>query len=415
MTTTSTTTTLPAFLSPEVAADPYAFYRRLRAEAPVHWDEHFGGFLLSRHADVGAAYRNSVFSTQNYEVHLEPVFGRSLLQMDGSEHSRKRGLVTPHFRGKGLESWLPVIARNVNLILDRSVENATDMLVNEFRPGATVDLLGEFGYYLPVYVISDMLGLPHSDYERFFGWYTAHVDFLGNLGRDPEIDARGRQATAELWDYLTPVIQERRRNPGDDLISALVTAEIDGESLDDAEIRTHITQLINAGSETTGKTLASVVTHLLTERQLFERALSDRDYLMAAVSETLRFTPPSQMNGRKVTEDVEIEGVTIPKGSVVMLLIASANRDERRFAHSETFDPDRSDLDHSKAFAASGEHFAFGFGRHFCLGAMLARGELQIALNTLLDKFPDMQFADGVEPAWTGLKMRSVESLPVTL
>jgi cytochrome P450 len=413
--TTSTSTGFPAFLSPEVAADPYAFYRRLRAESPVHWDERFGGFLLSRHADVGAAYRNSVFSTKNYEVHLEPVFGRSLLQMDGNEHSRKRGLVTPHFRGKGLEMWTPVIARNVHLILDRAVENATNMLVRQFERGATVDLLGQFGYYLPVYVISDMLGLPHSEYERLFHWYNAHVDFLGNLSRDPEIDARGRQATVELWDYLTPVIQERRREPGEDLISALVTAEIDGESLADDEIRTHITQLLNAGSETTGKTLASVLTHLLTKRELFERALADREFLMAAVSETLRLTPPSQMNGRLVTEDVEVEGVTIPQGSVVMLLMASANRDERRFENSETFDPDRTDLNHSKAFAATGEHFAFGMGRHFCLGAMLAKGELQIALNILLDSFPDMRFADGFQPTWTGLKMRSVESLAVTL
>jgi pulcherriminic acid synthase len=411
----TTTTGLPAFLSPEVADDPYRFYRRLRAESPVHWDEGLKGFLLSRHADVGAAYREPRLSTKNYETGLQPVFGRSLLQMDGSEHSRKRSLVTPYFRGRGLTKWDSVITRNISVILDRSVERASTHLASKFRHGNTVDLLTDYGYYLPVYVITDMLGLPHSDYDRFFSWYTAHVAFLSNLAREPEIDARGRAATAELWKYLEPIIAQRRRDPGDDLISALVTAEIDGESLDDIEVCTHITQLLNAGSETTGKTLASLFTHLLTRRELFETVREDRSWLLPAISETLRLTPPSQMNGRQPTEDIEINGVHIQAGSLVMLLIASANRDERRFSDAETFDPSRTDLKHGNAFTAAGEHFAFGGGRHFCLGAMLAKAELEHGATVLLDRFPDMDFADGVAPGWKGLKMRSVERLPVRI
>ena len=413
--TAMTTQTWPAFLSPEVAADPPAFYRRLRAESPVHWDEGLRGYLLSRHADVGRAYKSPAFSTRNYEVSLEPVFGRSLLQMDGAEHSRKRALVTPHFRGKGLESWTPVVARNVAALLAGSVASATERAMAAFRPGATVDLLNDFGYFLPVYVITDMLGLPQGDYDRFYAWYTAHIDFLGNMARDPGVDARGRQATAELWDYLTPFIAERRRNPGADLISALVTAEVDGETLGDDEVRVHITQLLNAGSETTGKSLASMFTHLLTRRQLFEAVRDDRSLLVPAISESLRLSPPSQMNGRLTVQEVEIEGVAIPAGSLVMLLIASANRDERRFTHPEAYDPFRTDMDHAKAFSATGEHFAFGWGRHFCLGAMLAKSELEHASSALLDRFPQMRMADGFEPRWTGLKMRSVDALRVTL
>ncbi|GAA3237956.1 cytochrome P450 [Pseudonocardia petroleophila] len=405
----------PAFLSAEVAADPNAFYRRLRAESPVHWDEGLGGYLLSRHADVGAAYRDPAFSTRNYEERLEPVFGRSLLQMDGSEHSRKRALVTPYFRGKGLTKWEPVIARNIAAILDRSVVSASDALASRFRPGDTVDLLAEFGNYLPVYVITDMLGLPHADYGRFFAWYSAHIDFLGNLARDPRIDARGRAATAELWEYLTPIIAQRRAEPGEDLISALVVAEIDGETLDDIEVCTHVTQILNAGSETTGKALASMFTHLLEQRDLFEAVRDDRSNLTPAISETLRLSPPSQMNGRQTAAEVQIEGVSIPPGSLVMLLMASANRDERRFANPDSFDPSRTDLNHEKAFTASGDHFAFGFGRHFCLGAMLAKSELEQSSSVLLDRFPDMRFAGGRVPTWAGLKMRSVESLQVTL
>jgi cytochrome P450 len=413
--TTTEKPTYPAFLSPEVAAEPYAYYRRLRAEAPVHYDADFNGYLLSLHADVAAAYKNPVFSSRSYEKFLQPVFGRSLLQMDGNEHTRKRALVSPYFRGKGLDSWLSVIARNVNLILDDATAGAADHLAATFEPGQTVDLLGEFGYFLPVYVISNMLGLPHEDYDKFFEWYTAHTNFSAAFGTDPDIDAIGRQATADLWDYLTPVIEDRRRNPGTDLISALVLAEIEGEKLDDIEVKTHVTQLLNAGSETTGKTLASMFTHLLTRRELFEAVRDDRTRLVPAISETLRVTPPSQMNSRKTDKPVELHGVEIPADSTVMLLIASANRDERRFSHPDVFDPTRTDLRHERAFSNTNEQFAFGGGRHFCLGAMLAKSELEVGANMLLDRFPDMRLAEDFAPVWQGLKMRSVERLLVTL
>jgi pulcherriminic acid synthase len=223
------------------------------------------------------------------------------------------------------------------------------------------------------------------------------------------------QATADLWDYLTPMIEDRRRKPGTDLISALVLAEIDGEKLDDVEVKTHVTQLLNAGSETTGKTLASMFTHLLSRRELFEAVRDDREKLVPAISETLRLTPPSQMNSRKTDAPVELHGVQIPTDSTVMLLIASANRDERRFAEPDVFDPTRTDLRHDRAFSNTNEQFAFGGGRHFCLGAMLAKSELEVGAGMLMDRFPDMRLADDFTPVWRGLKMRSVERLMVTL
>lgn len=413
--TTTASREMPAFLSPEMSKDPYAYYKALRANGPVHWDPQFGAFLISKHADIAAAYRDPRFSSQSYERLLQPVFGRSLLQMDGSEHARKRALVTPYFRGKGLDSWMPVIARNVGLILDQATVDAAEHVIKRFERGHTIDVLSEFGYYLPVYVITNMLGLPHDDYDKFFAWYTAHTNFSAAFGLDPEIDRIGRQATADLWNYLTPHIAERRKNPGNDLISALVTAEIDGEAFDDVEVKTHITQLLNAGSETTGKTLASTLTHLLSNRDLYLEVRDDRSKLLAAISETLRFTPPSQLNSRKLTEDVELHGTHMPSGSLVLLLIASANRDEARFDHADEFDPHRSDLNHDRTFTNSGEHFAFGAGRHFCLGAMLAKSELEVGLNMLMDRFPDMRLADGFVPEWDGVKMRSVSKLLVTL
>ena len=178
---------------------------------------------------------------------------------------------------------------------------------------------------------------------------------------------------------------------------------------------THATHLLNAGSETTDRTLANLFAHLLIKRERYEEVLADRSLVTAAISETLRVTPPSQMNGRVTTEDVEIKGVHIPAGSLVMLIMASANRDERRFSNPDTWDMHRTDLNHAKAFTSTGEHFAFGYGRHFCLGAMVAQKELETSLNVFLDRFPDMRLADGFAPTSRGIKMRSPTELRIVL
>jgi pulcherriminic acid synthase len=406
---------IPTFFSAEVAADPYAYYRRLRNEAPVHFDPELNGYLLSRHADVAHGYRDPAFSSESYERLLEPVFGRSLLQMEGTEHARKRALVTPFFRGKGLQPWHQVIARTVDSILDHATATAADRLAARFQPGETVDLVSAFCNFLPVLVITEMLGLPHSDYDRFHAWYTAHTKFIGAFGTDPVIDRRGRRATAELWDYLTPVIARRRANPGTDLISTLVTAEVDGDGLDDVEVKSHVTQLLNAGSETTGKALATTLALLLCEPDLFDEVSTNRTNVVPAISEGLRYIPPSQMNSRAAAVDLDLHGQHIPAGSLVVLMIGSANRDERRYREPDRFDPHRRDLEHEKVFNNTGEHFAFGGGRHFCLGAMLARSELEIGMNILLDRFPNMRFADRFHPVWQGVKARSLPQLLLTL
>jgi pulcherriminic acid synthase len=241
------------------------------------------------------------------------------------------------------------------------------------------------------------------------------IAFLANLENDPKVHDSGIQARVELWEYLTPIIQERRANPGTDLISTLATAEFEGEMLTDEEVATHTTQLLNAGAETTDKTFGSIFRHLLLDRSIFEAVRDNRSLVTPVISETLRVTPPSQMNGRVLSEDVEVAGVTMPAGSLVHLVMASANRDERRFANSEIFDPYRTDFNHEKAFSGSGEHFAFGFGIHGCVGAQLAQAELEIGLNALLDRFPDMRLADGFTPREEGVKFRAPRELRVVL
>jgi cytochrome P450 len=417
MITTPTTAAagLPELLSPEVVRDPLPLYRRLRDDYPLHYDPSVEAYLISRHSDVGAAYRNPVFTTRNYEWQLEPVFGRGLLQLEGAEHVRKRALVSGPFRGEGLRRWEPVVARLTAGIIDDVVERATAELAAPLEAGMQIDLVADFAHRLPISVIAEVLDLPRQDRPRFFGWYTAMIAFLANLAKDPTVHENGLRARHELREYLAPVIRARRENPGDDLISALLTARIDGEGLPDDEVMTHVTQLLNAGAETTDKTIGSIVRHLIEHPDQFHAVREDRSLVINAISETLRLTPPSQMNGRVTSEEVEIAGGTVPAGAFVMLLIQSANRDARRFANPDRFDIFRTDLDHSKSFSGSADHFAFGGGRHYCLGAMLAKTEMEIALNMLFDRFPSMRFADGFVSVDTGLKMRAPAELQVVL
>lgn len=404
---------VPTLLSDEVAADPHALYKVLRADHPVHYDESIDGWLVSRHADVGACYRDPAFTTKNYEWQLQPVFGRGLLQMDGREHARKRALVTPHFRGPGAKRWDSVIATNAARLIGGLVEKRVVLMADQLS--GEVDLCKEFANELPISVIADVLGLPESDIPQFFAWYTAMIGFLSNLAKDPAVAAAGVQAKAELDAYLTPLVAERRVNPGEDLISAMCTAVVDGESLDDEEVRTHVTQLLVAGAETTDKTIGNLFCHLLSEPSRWAEVLADRSLVVPAIAETLRLTPPSQMNARVLSEDVEVAGQPIPAGSTVTLVIASANRDERRFDHPDEFDLHRKDLDAERAFVGGVDQFAFGSGRHFCLGAMLAKAELETTLSTFLDRFPDLKLADGFVPVERGLKMRAVTELRVVL
>ena len=415
MGTTLIAESLPQLLAPEVEDDPAAFYATLRQLDTIRYDESAGAYLLVRHEDVSAAYRNPVFTTQNYAWQLEPVMGRTILQMNGSEHAKVRGLMGPSFRGHGLNGWLGPIERNVAGILDSTVGQTLDGLTRSFRPGDEIDLVADFARYFPVYVIADILGLPKSDHGRFYGWYTAQSAFLSNLARDPQVEAAGLVAMDDLRGYLAPLVAERRRNPQEDFISMLTAADVDGIPLTDEEVMTHATHLLNAGSETTDRTLANLFAHLLLRRERYEEVLEDRSLVTAAISETLRLTPPSQMNGRVTTEDVQIRGVDIPAGSLVMLIMASANRDDRRFRDADTWDMHRTDLNHDKAFTSTGEHFAFGYGRHFCLGAMVAQKELETSLNVFLDRFPGMRLADGFVPVSRGIKMRSPVSLKIVL
>ncbi|GAA3980427.1 cytochrome P450 [Actinomadura viridis] len=393
---------VPDILSPEFATDPYSAYRIMREHAPLFWHEPMQSYVVSRYEDVARAFRDPAFTTANYDWQLEPVHGRTILQLSGREHAVRRGLVAPAFRGDELQGrFLPVIERNARLLIDR------------FRATGRVELVGEFSTHFPINVIVDMLGLDQADHARFQRWYTSIIAFLGNLAQDPEVAADGERTRVELAAYMLPIIAERRANPGDDLLSRLCLAEIDGTRMSDEDIKAFVSLLLAAGGETTDKAISAIMANLLVHPEQLAAVRADRSLIARAFAETLRFSPPVHMIMRQPERDVTLSGGTIPAGSTVTCLIGAANRDAERYRDPERFDIFRDDLDTTTAFSAAANHLAFALGRHFCVGALLAKTEVEVAMNMLLDAMPDVRVADGFVPAEQGGFTRGPERLPL--
>jgi len=392
----------PDLLSPEFSADPYAAYRIMREDQPLIWHEGMQSYVVSRYEDVSRAFRDQVFTTANYDWQLEPVHGRTILQLSGRDHSVRRALVAPAFRGSELqEKFLPVIERNARELIDG------------FRGTGSADLVADFATHFPINVIVDMLGLDKADHARFHGWYTSIIAFLGNLSQDPEVTAAGLRTQQEFAAYMIPVITERRAHPGDDLLSAMCLAEVDGTTMSDEDIKAFCSLLFAAGGATTDKAVASMFANLLRHPDQLKAVREDRSLIASALAETLRFTPPVHMIMRQPAEDVTVSGGTIPAGSTVTCLIGAANRDGHRYADPDTFNIFRADLDSVNAFSAAANHLAFALGRHFCVGALLAKSEVEVGTNQLLDAMPDVRLRSGFQPVEQGVFTRGPASLPV--
>ncbi|MFC4943043.1 cytochrome P450 [Pseudonocardia sp. GCM10023141] len=392
----------PDMASPEFVEDPYAAYTVYREKYPLLWHEGMQSYIISRYVDVELALKDPRFSTRNYAWQLEPLHGRTIVQMDGREHSTRRSLVQPAFRGRDLtEKFVPVIERN-----------AAELIAG-FAGDGHADLVAQFANLLPINVIIDMLGLPRQDYAKFQDWYATIIAFLSNLNGDPDVAAAGLSVKQEIADYLIPVIEARQADPGDDLLSVLCTAEIDGFRMTSEEVKGFVSLLLAAGGETTDKAIGSLMHNLLTHPDQLAAVQADRSLVDAAFAETLRHSPMTQMVMREPTEDVEVSGGTIPAGSTVTCLIGAANRDTERFAAPDEFNLFRSDLDATRAFTAAAGHVGFGLGRHFCVGSFLAKAEVTIGVNALLDMAPDLRSAPDAATVDVGLFTRGPDRVLV--
>jgi cytochrome P450 len=390
------------FFSPGFNQNPYPVYKTLRDEHPVFFSEQLNAYVLSRYSDVTAALRDPVFTVRNYEFQSEPLHGRTFIQMDGQEHSRYRNVVAPSMRGRELfENLMPMIERTATALMNPLFEKSQ------------ADFATEFAARFPVLVIMSMLGLGTENEKDFLRWYRSFVDFIADLGRTPSITERAFQTKEEITSRLLPIIAAKRNNPTDDLLSTMCSTEIDGVKMTDAEIKAFISLLITAGGESTDKMLSLMLRNLLKHPDQLEAVRKDRSLIEKAFAESLRYSPVTHRLMRITNADVEIAGNKIPAESQVLLMLGAAQHDERQFKDPDIFDIYREDLDAARAFSGSANHLAFGAGRHFCVGAMLAKAEIEIAFNKLFDNTVRITLAKDQWPEESGLFTRGIVTLPI--
>jgi cytochrome P450 len=381
--------------------DPYPRMAELRRQSPVHVGPIDLGdgpnevdpsipqpvTVFGFDESVQVLRDNETFSSTVYEGIMGAVMGRTILQMDEPEHRLHRAMVSPTFRSKVLEQWEGDL-----------VQRVVNELIDGFADRGSADLVQELTFNFPVQVIARILGLPRSDFPMFQRWAIG----ITSVASDWE---RGMAASEALRDYFACVLEERRRQPADDLITELLVAEVDGRTLDDEEIYSFLRLLLPAGVETTYRASGNMLYGLLTNPDQLERVRRDRSLLPDAFEETIRWEPPVTVILRRATRDAEVGGVAVEEGADVALLLGSANRDERKYEHPDAFD----------VFRASRQSVGFGFGVHVCLGMHLARMEARVACNTLFDRLPDMRLAPGPDQDLhiKGMAFRSPIALPV--
>jgi len=371
--------------------NPYALYERARRESPVLEVTAFGapGYFLTRFDDVRSTLRDAekFSSVSNGDRGIAVVIGRTVVGMDGDEHLRNRALITPAVAPRALRGDFPAMVTRI-----------ANELIDQFAGKGSADLVRDFAYLFPIRVFVEPLGLAAADVEQFHTW---SID-LTRVTVDP---ARGLAASAAIREYLRPIIANKRSEPADDIISTLVTSEVEGEHLSDEHIANFICLLIMAGAETTYHLLGSTLFGLLTHQDALEEIRAHSDRIPLAVVEALRWESPVQIVTREACEDVEMSGVRIAKGSDVIVGIGAANRDMSQFD-----DPDRFDLHRE-----GGEHIAFGFGRHYCAGSRLALLEAEVGLKVLFERLANLRIDSRAErPKMCGFAFRSPTSLPVT-
>ncbi|WP_329222130.1 cytochrome P450 [Streptomyces sp. NBC_01485] len=382
--------------------DPYPTYARMRAECPVYPAPQ-GVWYVTRHADVEQALGDLRLSNDRERMtgalvardgrmrdlsRLTARLGRVMSNTDPPDHARLRGLVNKAFTARRVEQ----LRERVQAVVDRLVDDAVAV-------GPPTDVLTAVASPLPHTVVCELFGIPEADRDRVKEWFRG----LGRIHEDIE---RAEKVVDEFEAYLTALAAQRRAEPGDDLISALVTAQARGDRLTDHELLSTCFLLITAGDETTTNLIGNGVLALLRNPDQLARLRAEPALIRTAVDEIVRYDSPSQAIVRVAAEDVPLGGRTLPAGDLVYLFLSSAGRDPDR--HEE---PDRLDLTRP-----AHRHLGFGHGPHFCLGAPLARLETELAIGTLVRRLPDLRPA--VEPGelqWRPNPLqRRLTALPVT-
>jgi cytochrome P450 len=395
--------------------DLYGIYREMRAKSPVIAENFMARlgvpqiagldasrptYTVFRYKDVMSVLRDASNYTSGFIAEGLGAFfdGLILTGMDGEQHRRYRALLQPIFMPETVNRWRPK--------LDRIVRE--EYLV-PMAPQGSADLM-DFALHFPIRMIYALIGFPDDQPERVKQYAAWALAILAGPQVDAERAAQARTAAMTaakaLYDAVKLEVEQVRRGgaTGDDLISQLIRAEFEGRHLDDHEITTFVRSLLPAAGETTTRTFGSTMLLLLERPELLARVREDRSLVPKAIDEAVRFEPVATFKVRQAAQDLQLGGMHIPKGAMVQAIVASANRDEEAFENSETFDIQRKPK----------PSFGFGFGPHMCIGQFIAKTELTVAVNAVLDLLPNLRLdPDKPAPKITGAQLRGPHSLPV--
>ncbi len=396
--------------------DLYPIYREMRKNSPIiaedfmskigvpniaRYDADRKTFTVFKHKDVMAVLRDATNYTSGFIAEGLGAFfdGLILTGMDGEAHRRARALLQPIFMPDVVNTWR-------DSKMDPIVRNE---YLKPLVPQHKADLM-DFGLHFPIRLIYALIGFPDDQPEKVEQYAAWALAILAGPQVDPEKAAVARKAAMEaaqcLYDAVKEAVVEVRRNgaEGNDLISRLIRATYEGRSLDDHEITTFVRSLLPAAGETTTRTFGSLMVLLLERPDVLDRVRKDRSLVPKAIDEAIRLEPVATFKVRQAAQDLELAGMQIPKGAMVQCIVTSANRDEDVFDNSEEFDIDRKVK----------PSFGFGFGPHMCIGQFIAKIELQVALNAVLDLFPNLRLdPDQPKPRITGAQLRGPHSVPV--
>jgi cytochrome P450 len=397
------------YYAPAFRADPYPFYKRLRDEDPIHWGMPYepifdGAWHLARYADVGQVIRDPRFGkqmrftlTDDMLAALPPPIrtyyelgSHALLMSDPPDHTRLRGLVSKAFTPRMVEGLRP------------RVETIASGLLDAVRESDTFDVVGDYAFPLSITVIAAMLGLPPSDRDNLKRWAAVLVA-AQDCKRTLDVYVPASMAAEEVFAFFHERIAAQRRDPRPGILADLLAVHEAGDRLSEQELIVMCTLLLIAGHDTTVNLISNGMLALLRHPDQLALLRERPELIQSAVEEFLRYDPSSQMASRIAHEDVELGGKLIRAGQSVNLLIGSANRDESLFANPDRFDITR----------AENRHLAFGAGIHYCIGAPLARLEAQVAITTLLARYPTLRLLEPDPPHRDTIGFRGLKRLSV--
>jgi pimeloyl-[acyl-carrier protein] synthase len=393
---------LSLLLDPEVLANPYPLYHRLRCEDPVHWDPFLHKWVVTRYADAVTVFHRfsakCAVTAEQLEAlglsvltPLAQVLVRQMLFLDPPAHGRVRGLAAKAFTPRRVE------------VLRGQIQDLVNRLLDAVQGQASMDVIADLAYPLPAMVNAKMLGVPVSDWKQLIAWSADFAQVLGNFQYSPEHTRRVLRSLEEMSAYFRAAIRACQRQPQEGLVSALVSADVEGDHLTEEEVVANSILMMVGGQETTTNLIGNGLLTLLRHPEQLERLRKDLSLIPSAVEELLRYESPSQHTTRLAPEDIVLGGKTICKHQTVTVVMGAANRDPERFSEPDRLDIARQD----------NRHLAFGWASHFCFGAPLGRLEGQIAFETVLRRMPNLSLEPGPLEWRDNLGLRGLKRLPV--